>query len=53
MLSPDPGTSFLREFAEAKPFALDDFQLQACQAVEQDRGVLVCAPTGSGITTVA
>ena len=52
MLSPDPGTSFLREFAEAKPFALDDFQLQACQAVEQDRGVLVCAPTGSGKTIV-
>ena len=52
MLSPDPGTSFLREFAEAKPFALDDFQLQACQSVEQDRGVLVCAPTGSGKTIV-
>ncbi len=52
MLSPDPGTSFLREFADAKPFALDDFQLQACQAVEQDRGVLVCAPTGSGKTIV-
>ena len=52
MLSPDPGTSFLREFAAAKPFALDDFQLQACQAVEQDRGVLVCAPTGSGKTIV-
>lgn len=52
MLSPDPGTSFLREFADAKSFALDDFQLQACQAVEQDRGVLVCAPTGSGKTIV-
>ncbi|WJY97564.1 DEAD/DEAH box helicase [Corynebacterium fournieri] len=52
MLSPEPGTSFLREFAAAKPFALDDFQLQACQAVEQDRGVLVCAPTGSGKTIV-
>ena len=52
MLSPDPGTSFLREFADAKPFALDDFQLHACQAVEQDRGVLVCAPTGSGKTIV-
>lgn len=52
MLSPEPGTSFLREFADAKPFALDDFQLQACRAVEQDRGVLVCAPTGSGKTIV-
>ena len=52
MLSPQPGTSFLEEFADAKPFALDDFQLQACRAVEQDRGVLVCAPTGSGKTIV-
>ena len=52
MLSPQPGTSFLEEFVDAKPFALDDFQLQACRAVEQDRGVLVCAPTGSGKTIV-
>lgn len=52
MFSPEPGTSFLREFADSKTFALDDFQIQACQAVEQDRGVLVCAPTGSGKTIV-
>lgn len=44
--------SFLQEFAEAKPFELDEFQIEACRLVEQDQGVLVCAPTGSGKTVV-
>lgn len=52
MPSPENSTPFLQEFANAKPFDLDDFQVQACRAVEEDRGVLVCAPTGSGKTIV-
>ena len=42
----------LDEFRASKPFPLDDFQIEACEAVEADRGVLVCAPTGSGKTVV-
>ncbi|MCW2492239.1 MAG: helY, partial [Frankiales bacterium] len=33
-------------------FDLDDFQVQACQSLEDGYGVLVCAPTGSGKTVV-
>lgn len=33
-------------------FEFDDFQLQACQALQDGRGVLVAAPTGSGKTVV-
>ena len=33
-------------------FELDDFQLRACQALENGHGVLVCAPTGAGKTVV-
>ncbi|AGP30746.1 ATP-dependent DNA helicase [Corynebacterium terpenotabidum Y-11] len=39
-------------FAAAYGFPLDDFQLRAACAVEAGRGVLVCAPTGSGKTVV-
>ena len=42
----------LSEFAGGYPFALDDFQVQACEAVEDGSGVLVCAPTGAGKTVV-
>ena len=42
----------LDEFRASKPFPLDEFQIEACEAVEADRGVLVCAPTGSGKTVV-
>ncbi|MCZ9292999.1 DEAD/DEAH box helicase [Corynebacterium meitnerae] len=45
-------SSHLDEFRATKSFPLDDFQVEACQAVEDDRGVLVCAPTGSGKTVV-
>ena len=33
-------------------FVLDDFQVQACEALESGRGVLVAAPTGAGKTVV-
>ncbi|MEO6886775.1 MAG: DEAD/DEAH box helicase [Jatrophihabitantaceae bacterium] len=33
-------------------FALDDFQVTACQALQDGYAVLVCAPTGSGKTVV-
>ncbi|RJS47215.1 DEAD/DEAH box helicase [Nocardioides cavernaquae] len=40
------------EFAELYDFPLDDFQVRACHELEQGRGVLVAAPTGSGKTIV-
>ena len=39
-------------FTAGLDFPLDDFQLRACAAVEQGRGVLVAAPTGAGKTIV-
>ena len=33
-------------------FDLDDFQRDACEALERGSGVLVCAPTGAGKTVV-
>ncbi len=42
----------LTEFAQELPFELDPFQHQACEALEQGSGVLVCAPTGAGKTVV-
>ncbi|WIM68833.1 RNA helicase [Corynebacterium breve] len=45
-------TSHLDEFRATKSFPLDDFQIAGCEAVESDRGVLVCAPTGAGKTIV-
>ncbi|MCV6983454.1 RNA helicase [Mycolicibacterium pulveris] len=42
----------LAEFTKQLPFALDDFQRTACQALENGHGVLVCAPTGAGKTVV-
>ncbi len=41
------------EFAKAYPFGLDTFQLQALDALDDGRSVLVAAPTGSGKTVVA
>ncbi|QSB12675.1 DEAD/DEAH box helicase [Natronosporangium hydrolyticum] len=40
------------EFAAGLDFAVDDFQRDACEAVERGNGVLVCAPTGAGKTVV-
>ncbi|MBE1548675.1 ATP-dependent RNA helicase HelY [Mycobacterium sp. OAS707] len=47
-----PPSSQLASFAEQLSFALDDFQQQACRALENGHGVLVCAPTGAGKTVV-
>lgn len=41
-----------REFAGFYDFPLDDFQVRACKEIEDGRGVLVAAPTGSGKTIV-
>jgi ATP-dependent RNA helicase HelY len=41
------------EFAAAYAFGLDDFQIQALDAIDGGRSVLVAAPTGSGKTVVA
>jgi len=38
------------EFRAGYPFALDPFQLEACDALEDGYSVLVCAPTGAGKT---
>ncbi|MGW0791249.1 DEAD/DEAH box helicase [Streptomyces sp. NPDC002911] len=39
-------------FREMYEFGLDPFQIEACQALEAGKGVLVAAPTGSGKTIV-
>ncbi len=44
--------SDLTRFREALDFPLDDFQVEACEAVERGSGVLVAAPTGAGKTVV-
>ncbi|MFI1101402.1 DEAD/DEAH box helicase [Streptomyces melanogenes] len=42
----------LAPFRDLYDFALDPFQIEACQALEAGKGVLVAAPTGSGKTIV-
>lgn len=42
----------LARFRNTLPFELDPFQEEACEALEEGRGVLVAAPTGSGKTVV-
>jgi len=42
----------LQEFGAGYPFALDPFQVEACEALEDGYAVLLCAPTGSGKTVV-
>lgn len=42
----------LTAFRGLYSFPLDDFQVDACEAVEDGHGVLVAAPTGSGKTIV-
>ncbi|HEY3715643.1 MAG TPA: DEAD/DEAH box helicase [Jatrophihabitantaceae bacterium] len=39
-------------FSNSYPFELDQFQVDACEALAEGHGVLVCAPTGSGKTVV-
>ncbi|GAA5003234.1 DEAD/DEAH box helicase [Actinopolymorpha pittospori] len=45
------GTS-LQAFRQLYDFDFDPFQVTACRALEEGRGVLVAAPTGSGKTVV-
>jgi ATP-dependent RNA helicase HelY len=42
----------LRGFTGLYDFPLDGFQVEACREIEDGRGVLVAAPTGSGKTIV-
>jgi len=41
------------EVSQLFPFALDDFQLEAINHLDDGKSVVVCAPTGSGKTVVA
>ena len=41
-----------KTFEALYSFALDPFQVRACHEIEEGRGVLVAAPTGSGKTIV-
>ncbi|MGH8980262.1 MAG: DEAD/DEAH box helicase [Acidimicrobiales bacterium] len=47
------GSSARRRFLRALEFAPDEFQLEAFDAVDEGRSVLVSAPTSSGKTLVA
>lgn len=49
--TPEPAET-LRAFTRVLDFALDPFQVRACNALAEGCGVLVCAPTGSGKTVV-
>ena len=35
------------------PFELDDFQKEACKYIDDNKSVVVCAPTGAGKTVIA
>src|SRR6059036_386920 len=43
----------LEQFRARYPFELDDFQLEAIRAIQNDQSVIVSAPTGAGKTLVA
>ncbi|WP_183092618.1 DEAD/DEAH box helicase [Nocardioides stalactiti] len=47
-----PGQTVFDDFAASYPFPLDEFQADACRALEEGHGVLVAAPTGAGKTVV-
>ncbi|MGO8955872.1 MAG: DEAD/DEAH box helicase [Streptosporangiaceae bacterium] len=46
------GEAGITAFRQLYQFEFDDFQLQACRALNSGHGVLVAAPTGSGKTVV-
>lgn len=46
-------SEIIAEYKLTVPFEIDDFQLKAFKALEEDKNVLVSAPTGSGKTLVA
>ena len=48
----DASYPVLDAFRGLYEFGLDDYQLRACRVVEEGKGVLVAAPTGSGKTVV-
>ncbi|MBH0128950.1 RNA helicase [Salinibacterium sp. NK8237] len=47
------GYPVLEAFRAGQRFDLDEFQISACQVVEDDKSVLVAAPTGAGKTIIA
>ena len=47
-----PTAGSLADFGSHYEFALDGFQISACQSLEEGHSVLVAAPTGSGKTLV-
>jgi ATP-dependent RNA helicase HelY len=42
----------LASFRSGYPFALDAFQVEACEQIEDGYSALICAPTGAGKTVV-
>ena len=44
---------YRRDFVNGLGFALDNFQIEAIDSIDQDVNVLVSAPTGSGKTLIA
>ncbi|MDT5026374.1 MAG: ATP-dependent helicase HelY [Micromonosporaceae bacterium] len=50
--SGEPASGTMAQFLGELRFELDPFQRDACEALEQGSGVLVCAPTGAGKTVV-
>jgi ATP-dependent RNA helicase HelY len=46
-------SELVKDYQLTVPFELDEFQLSAFRAIENDKNVLVSAPTGSGKTVVA
>ncbi len=51
--TPSRNASARAAFEASVPFALDDFQREALDALDQGKSVVVSAPTGSGKTVVA
>src|SRR5262245_50931257 len=45
--------ALLERFRARYPFPLDDFQIEACRAIDSGSSVIVSAPTGAGKTLVA